>query len=288
MLQNTFCHIPGIGPKTEQRLWDSGLLTWTDLLERTDLPLPTGKVDRARAMIQESVRRLRADDAVYFYRALPTHQHWRLFPAFRHSAAYVDIETTGLGNPGDMITTIAVHDGGPVRHYVQGDNLNEFGRDIERYQLLVTFNGKCFDVPFIRSYLGAPMPHAHVDLRYVLSSLGYGGGLKRCEKTLGIDRRDLAELDGYFAVLLWHDYARRGNARALETLLAYNVLDVLNLETLMVIAYNKKLERTPFSSTHLLPMPVLPPNPFRADAATIARLSRGRFRSPYTASWRRG
>ena len=28
MITNTFCHIPGIGLKKEQRLWDSGLDTW--------------------------------------------------------------------------------------------------------------------------------------------------------------------------------------------------------------------------------------------------------------------
>jgi uncharacterized protein YprB with RNaseH-like and TPR domain len=50
------------------------------------------------------------------------------------------------------------------------------------------YNGKTFDVPFIEKYFGIRMNHAHIDLRYVLKSLGYAGGLKRCEKALGLDR----------------------------------------------------------------------------------------------------
>jgi len=56
-------------------------------------------------------------------------------------------------------------------------------------------------------------------LRYVLKSLGYSGGLKSCEKALGLDRGDLDGVDGYFAVLLWRDYQKKHNEKALETLL---------------------------------------------------------------------
>ena len=136
----------------------------------------------------------------------------------------------------------------------------------------MTYNGKSFDVPFIRNDLGISIEHAHIDLRYVLGSLGYRGGLKACEKKLGIDRGNLVDVDGYFAVLLWRDYRRGGNRRALDTLLAYNVLDVVNLETLMIIAYNHKLRGTPLEGSHSLPAPVQPENPFRADLETIYRL----------------
>jgi uncharacterized protein len=188
--------------------------------------------------------------------------------------AYLDIETTGLGGPGDYITTIALYDGRAIKYYVHGDNLDEFARDIAHYRLLVTYNGKSFDAPFIRQSLGVPMDQAHIDLRYVLARLGYRGGLKQCERRLGMDRGELADVDGFFAVLLWNDYQRRHNPRALETLLAYNTLDVLNLARLMTMAYNLNVQDTPFSKSHQLPEPVIPANPFTADVATIARLQR--------------
>jgi uncharacterized protein YprB with RNaseH-like and TPR domain len=144
--------------------------------------------------------------------------------------------------------------------------------DIGRYNVIVTYNGKTFDVPFIEKYFGIEMTHAHIDLRYVLKSLGYGGGLKRCEKALGLDRGDLDGVDGFFAVLLWREFQQTGNIKALETLLAYNIEDVVNLETLMVLAYNMKLKDTPFSRTHALSMPKIPDIPFKPDRSTIERI----------------
>jgi uncharacterized protein YprB with RNaseH-like and TPR domain len=287
VLQNTFRHIPGIGPKTEHKLWSAGLHSWHTIQEHASIPLPARQSRSLELNVGESIARLRDGDVHYFDLHLPSQQHWRLFPEFRHSIAYLDIETTGLGAPGDVITTIVLYDGRTISHYVQGENLDAFRDDVEKYALLVTYNGKCFDLPFIRSYFDVPMPHAHIDLRYVLASLGYRGGLKGCERQLGIDRGDLVDVDGYFAVLLWRDYRRRGDRRALETLLAYNVLDVVNLETLMVMAYNLKLRDTPFADSHTLPSPVSPANPFQADRATIERIRRSYYvpSSEGTPSW---
>jgi uncharacterized protein len=47
---------------------------------------------------------------------------------------------------------------------------------------------------------------------------------------------------------------------------------VLNLETLMVKAYNMKLKDTPFSRTHALPLPEIPDMPFKPDRPTIERI----------------
>jgi len=121
------------------------------------------------------------------------------------------------------------------------------------------------------------MGHVHIDLRYVLASLGYRGGLKGCERMLGMDRGDLEGIDGYFAVLLWDDFRRKGNQKALDTLLAYNTLDVVNLEALMVAAYNGKLNDTPFLRTHKLPIPSSPEVPFKADQETIERIKRDSY-----------
>jgi len=80
----------------------------------------------------------------------------------------------------------------------------------------------------------------------VLFSLGFRGGLKGCERQLGMGRGDLKDIDGYFAVLLWDEYQRTGDQKVLDTLLAYNIQDTINLENLMVTAYNMKLRQTPF------------------------------------------
>ena len=196
---------------------------------------------------------------------------------FRESTAYLDIETTGLDSWGSSITTIALYDGKSIFTYVNGQNLDKFEEDIQWDKVIVTYNGKCFDVPFIESYFGIDLDQVHIDLRYILRSLGYAGGLKGCEKKAGIDRGDLEGVDGYFAVLLWDDHQRNKNRKALETLLAYNIQDVVNLEMLMVLSYNLKLTETPFVQTHQLSYPSSPEIPFKADLETIERIQQGRL-----------
>ncbi len=273
MLQNTFCHVRGVGPKTERRLWAEGILCWDDAPSPDVLPLGRRTSEEVVRVTDRSAERLSAGDATYFSRNLASREHWRLFPEFRHSVAYLDIETTGLGNPGDYITVVGLYDGEGLRQYVYGENMEQFRDDIGGYRVIITYNGKTFDVPFIRNYLAVSMEHAHIDLRYVLAGLGLRGGLKSCEKQLGVDRGELDGIDGYTAVLLWHDYHRNGNERARETLLAYNAADVLNLERLMVLAYNLKLGRTVFKDTHRLHLPSVPPLPCRPDRKTVARLT---------------
>ncbi len=272
MLEHTFCHIPGIGVKTEQGLWAAGIRTWHEVEAHPALP-----PRRAAALTQhagESLARLEAHDVPFFAERLPPSQHWRLYPHFRDRVAFLDIETTGLGNYGDYITTIALYDGTTIRHYVHGENMQDFTRDILNYDLLVTFNGKCFDIPFIEAHFGMQLRTPHIDLRYLLSSLGYRGGLKQIERILGFDRGELAEVDGFFAVILWNDYLKKKNRAALDTLLAYNMLDTVNLEALMVHAYNLKIAQTPFAESLRLPAPPTPPIPFAADMPTVTRLQR--------------
>lgn len=271
MLKNTFCHIPGISPAAEQRLWSAGIDCWEAALHAARLPLPRRAPAALSEYLHASLGHLERSNPQPFASALPAHQHWRLFPEFRHTVAYLDIETTGLGY-GHTITTIVLYDGQRLRHYVQGENLQAFPHDIRAYNTIVTYNGKTFDVPFIERIFRINMPHVHIDLRYVLRSLGYTGGLKSCERQLGLARHDLADVDGFFAVLLWHEFKRTQDPRVLETLLAYNATDVVHLEALMVQAYNLKLQNTPFHSSHQLAMPAMPTLPFRADAGTIRRL----------------
>ena len=65
---------------------------------------------------------------------------------------------------------------------------------------------------------------------------------------------------------------RNNNNKALETLLAYNIQDVVNLETLMVLSYNLKLRETPFNETHQLDLASSPEIPFNADLETIEKV----------------
>lgn len=272
MLHHSFSHIPSVGAATERRIWDSGVCSMDDFIKSPPNFLSVNKSRKIADHIQLSKEKITNRDAKYFYGNLLSKEHWRMFREFQDMTAYLDIETTGLGSPGDIITTIALYDGQDIKHYVNGVNLNDFKDDIMKYGIIVTYNGKTFDVPFIESYFDISIPHAHLDLRYILYSLGYSGGLKSCERQLGIGRTGgLADVDGFFAVLLWNDYKKTGNEKSLETLLSYNIEDAVNLEYLMVEAYNRKLKNIPFS-LNAMEMPRLPENPFEVDADSVNKI----------------
>jgi len=270
MLTHTFCHIPGIARKTEEKLWDAGIMSWEDWRDPLPIRLPiTTRID-APKILGRSLTAL-AGQPAYFTNALASNETWRLFPHYRDKTAYLDIETTGLDEAAE-ITTIALFDGQEVFTYVNGENLDDFVDDICRYQVIVSYNGKSFDVPFLERYFRISLPQAQIDLRHVLARLGFKGGLKGCEKQLGIHRGNLDGVDGYFAVLLWREYRATGDRRALETLLAYNIEDTVNLERLMVEAYNRNLLHTPFYQALEIPHPLPPPNPYLADYDCVERL----------------
>lgn len=275
MLQNSFLHIPSIGATTEQRIWDAGIHSMDDFISSPPDFLTKNKVTKIIKYIHIAQKKIAEQEAHYFSENVATNEHWRLFSEFQDSLVYLDIETTGLGEPGDSITTIALYDGTDIKYYINGQNLNDFIDDIKQYKVVVSYNGKSFDIPFIERYLGISMPHAHLDLRHILYSLGYSGGLKSCEQQLGIGRTGhLAEVDGYFAILLWEDYKRNQNKnkKSLETLLAYNIEDVLNLEFLMVAAYNQKIAEVPLKIDKLA-IPTTVDNPFKIDTPTVNRIS---------------
>ena len=273
MLINTFMHITGIGPETEKKIWQSHVLNWKDEDCFSRLKLPASKIEELKISAAESNYHLENNNPNFFEALLPSHQHFRLFPEFRHTCAYLDIETTGLSSY-SQITTIALYNGRDIKYFVQGKNLESFLDEIPKYKVLITYNGRSFDIPFIEEYFHIKLPHSQIDLRYILKHLGFKGGLKKCEKALGIDRHELEGVDGYFAVLLWNEYRRNGNPKALETLLAYNIEDVINLEFLMIKAYNLNIDKTPFGVSHKIKEPSKPENPFKADLKTIEMLKR--------------
>jgi uncharacterized protein YprB with RNaseH-like and TPR domain len=238
MLCHTFQHIPGLGERRERALWRRGISTWDDLLAAPQRSgLPATLLHDAEAIIHLSQEALRQGNIYFFAQLLPVREHWRLYGDFQDVTAYLDIETGPLGHGRQGITVIGLFDGREFRSFVRGHNLHTFEDYLRRYDLLVTFNGKSFDLPVIERELGIPIYQAQIDLRLFLHRLGYHGGLKRIERQWGIDREDeIAGLTGFDAVLLWARY-RHGDAAALPRLIAYNRADVVNLEVLLQRGY---------------------------------------------------
>lgn len=271
MLKHTFQHIHGIGEKTEKRIWAEGITSWEEFIDSpTRAFLPHWQRDLACAELEHSFRALEQRDAQYFTERLSAPLHWRLYPEFGQRIAYLDIETTGTILGMSYLTVIGLYDGTQPRVYVRGDNLDRFIKEAEAFTLFVTYNGKLFDMPFIRHELGVPLTQAHIDLRYPLAALGYKGGLKKIERNLGLEREGaVALLDGWCAIFLWQ-YYQRGEEGALETLLRYNLEDVIHLPALLALVYNTLTQQLPFRLP-TISFPPPPTIPFGVNEQLISR-----------------
>jgi uncharacterized protein YprB with RNaseH-like and TPR domain len=257
MLRNTFVHLPGVGPHRERAWWEQGILDWDRLLEDID----SGRL-RARhresiaQRVRHSIDAVARGDAGFFKPHLPAKETWRLYQEFAARGLFLDIETTGLSGEYDDVTVIGALGDGKLALFISGINLDEFPDYIERFPLLISFNGSQFDVPFLRAHFPhARLDQAHIDLRFVLASLGYKGGLKAVERRLGLKRDPaLEDVDGFEAVRLWYRY-RQGDKAALEKLILYNLTDVANLVELAEIAVRMKRGRLAFPGMAESPAP---------------------------------
>lgn len=271
MLKHTFQHLHGIGEKTEKRLWANGITTWEEFLHAPEQTgLPSWLRDLACRELEQSLAALECHDAQYFSDRLAAAAQWRLYPEFGQRIGYLDIETTGLAVDASALTVIGIYDGMRPRVYVQGKNLADFVAAIAEFTLIVTYNGKGFDLPVLRRAFNLPLAHAHIDLRSPLATLGYKGGLKKIERAVGLEREGpLALLDGWGAVLLWQ-YYEAGEVEALDTLIRYNLEDVIHLPALLALVYNTRVRQLPFpvAPVHF---PAPPPLPFEFSERLIYR-----------------
>jgi hypothetical protein len=239
MIRSTFRLAPGVGPFLEARLWEAGVRRWEDFPPEPCVALSPAVDARVRAAIARAGAALEARDADALAAMLPRAERWRLYGAFGRDAAFLDVESDG-----DALTAIGILDARGPRILLGGRDLDRFPDEARGWRLLVTFNGRSFDVPALRrAFPGWRPPRAHVDLRHLWARLGHGGGLKRLEAETGVGRpAHLAALRGKDAVRLWRAW-RDGDAGALRLFAEYNLLDAVNLRTLMDLGYNRMIER---------------------------------------------
>ena len=269
-LFNSFTFVKGIGLKTETTLKDLGINSWDDVIKKQCPELfPKQKWYALWNGVNSAIEALKILNVSQLTSLIPKTQHWKMIPNFIDRIAYLDIETTGLSPKYSHITTIAVYDGNSIHDFVRGENLDEFPAFISKFPTITTFYGKSFDIPFIKQEMGIKFNQIHFDVCFLLRGLGIKGGLKRIEKRFGISRGGLEDLDGYSAVLLWNKFKKSKKKEYLETLLAYNNEDVINLEFLLYQAYNLLIEKE-----HVFTSPLEIPkkevkNPFLANKRVV-------------------
>jgi len=243
-IENSFIPVEGVGETTERRLWEAGVTTWEEFDGHV---VGDRKAERIHQFVDTARERLDDGDARYFRETFPSGCHWRCYDNFRAETCFLDIETTGLDQRHHDVTVVSCHRAGETTTLVADRDLtaDRLQRELDDAKLLVTFNGKRFDVPFLESAFDVSVEAPHVDLMYPCRRLDLTGGLKAIERDVGIDR-DRPDLSGEDAVRLWREY-QRGDENALETLVSYNRDDTANLRTLMELVANR-LELDPLAT----------------------------------------
>jgi len=162
---------------------------------------------------------------------------------------FFDLETTGLSSSPLFLIGAMVWQGGQLvshqffaRDYSQEAGVVQlFGDLAAGRKLLVSFNGKSFDAPFVlmrAAANGVPcrLDHAHLDLLHA-ARRAWRGRLPDCRlQTLecyvcGRTRTD--DIPGHMIPDAYHAYVRTGNASEMVGVLEHNFLDLLTLADLM-------------------------------------------------------
>ena len=219
-------------------------MRWGDIISRPHC-IPLGPRSQERLLLEttESLEALEADNISYFAERFSTSEQWRVLAKYFPRASFLDTETTGLSIYREKITTAACYHRGKMHVFMRNENLKDLLALLEEVELLISFNGKSFDVHFVLNEFNIPsLPCPHIDLRWICYHSGLRKGLKEIERHCGIKRRtEIENVDGYEAVLLWNDWISNKKVASRERLLQYCKADVVALVQISreVLARNK-------------------------------------------------
>ena len=243
--------IPGIGSVKEELLTIKGYYTVNDL---TKHPSFSEKALELLDIIQES------PDSLTNYiikRYSKSHPHILLSSCLKENINYLffDIETLGLKNL--PITLMGVgkikNNNITVKQYLLTDLedekalLTSFLSDIDDDTTLVSFNGRSFDLPFIRGRLNhynvkANLNNCHLDLLHFSRRI-WGGVLPNCrlqtlEKHLFHMNR-LNDVPSSLVPEFYKTYLETGNIGPLIPIVEHNQQDIITLAWILSQLYEE-------------------------------------------------
>ena len=229
----SLCHIAGITPELECKLMRSGVTSVAVLGVRCGEMFPPARAARLRASIAryEKFRDLELTDGIV--NSFPCGHKVRVLSDRFERACFLDIET----DERMRITCVSTQMNGRCATFIRGRNLNDFLNVWRQAELVVSFNGKRFDVPIIQRTFGLSRIPAQIDLMDEARCYGLVGGLKQIEKVIGFVRDGSDGMKGMDAIELWRRFEVSGDGDVLRLLKCYNQEDVESL----VVLYNRLL-----------------------------------------------
>lgn len=243
----------GIGSVREKELKHEGYSTIRDLVNHNKWG------DKAKS-IQEVFQKESLTDAygvLRRWKTLSDSSFLKLSGLFdKEDFAIIDIETMGLSNQPVFLLGLAHPTGGgvAVHQFLAGDvsqemaTLAQFASHLDDLGIILTYNGKNFDIPYIErrlAYYGnnRKFSHPHLDL-YLFTRNRLSHRVRDCKlgtierSILGVDRDH--DIPSSLVPDFYNTYRESGNPGPLLPVLAHNRQDLLSLVDL----FHKLLEET--------------------------------------------
>ncbi|MBN2070536.1 MAG: ribonuclease H-like domain-containing protein [Candidatus Krumholzibacteriota bacterium] len=164
---------------------------------------------------------------------------------------YLDIETTGLGNSPLFLIGLMYSEGERLiqdllfaRDYTEEKTVLIFlSRILQKFSVLVTFNGIRFDMPFIAERMASESiefvpPGVHIDLlplsRRLLGKRTPNHKLQTLERYL-LGKKRTGDIPGSEIPGAYHDFVRTGEAGPIAGVIHHNRLDLLSMLEIVTV-----------------------------------------------------
>ncbi len=171
----------------------------------------------------------------------------------RENFRFMDIETKGLSNGVIILIGVGQISGDKIivsqyflRDYVEEANIiDAYLSHLDENSVHVTFNGKTFDIPYIKNRciynrIDANLDLAHLDLMYFAKNL-WGENLDNCklqtieEELFGIERKD--DVPGRYIPGYYDAYLENNNIGPVVPIIEHNAQDIISLAVFLEKMY---------------------------------------------------
>ena len=227
LVNQSLCQIWGISDEMEIRYRQNGYCSPGMLIKDAHITSKYRNSDKLQDSIQRFKKACDLELTDVIINMFRVGHRVRVVHDLFSTACFMDIETDST-SINSAITCITTSIDGNVRTFIRGKNLLDFLDVWNDTSVIVTFNGKRFDLPIIVKEFDLSTIPAQVDLMEEGRPYGLHGGLKNIEKHIGYVRKD-SEINGITAVSLWREYTCDKKLAALDELVSYNIEDVESL-----------------------------------------------------------